>query len=170
MARISFLLRSLFILLLVAGFVSCKKSKDASPQATARFQNIIPKADSSVTTGKAFVLTKESKIVLSSDDLNPVGQYLAEFLNKGTGYQLSLSTGKEAPSKGIYLVSDSTSDEEGYKLTITEDLITIAGKPAGVFYGIQTLRQLFPESIEKNAPDTTTWEIATGTISDSPAY
>ncbi|HEY5823729.1 MAG TPA: beta-N-acetylhexosaminidase [Cyclobacteriaceae bacterium] len=173
MARISILLRSLFILLLIAGFFSCKKAKDASPAALSRFENIIPKADSSVSTGKAFELTKDSKIVLSSEELNPLGQYLADFLNKGTGYQLPVSTSKDIPSKGIYLTGNDVNaalGEEGYTLTVTDDLITIAGKPAGLFYGLQTLRQLLPESIEKNASDTTTWEIATGTISDSPAY
>ena len=171
MARISLLFRSLFILFTIAGLTSCKKSKDASPEAISRFQNIIPKADSSVTTGKAFELTKDSKITLSSDELNPIGQYLADFLNNGTGHQLPVSTSKSIPSKGIYLTTDSTSGNEGYRLTITEDLITVAGKPAGIFYGLQTLRQLFPETIEKNSPDdTTTWEIATGNITDSPAY
>ncbi|RYE17497.1 MAG: beta-N-acetylhexosaminidase, partial [Sphingobacteriales bacterium] len=46
----------------------------------------------------------------------------------------------------IALTSEGTENlpAEGYRLTITTNKITIAGKGAGLFYGIQSLIQLFP--------------------------
>jgi len=38
---------------------------------------------------------------------------------------------------------------EGYRLSVKENNITIrAQQPAGLFYGVQTLLQLFPKEIE----------------------
>lgn len=176
MARISIYIRTLFVLITLSGFIfSCgKKAKDASPEAISRFQNIIPKADSSMVSGKAFELTKESKIYVAAEELKPVGQYLADFISKGTGFKQDVTVAEKVPKKGIYLTSnevDAALGDEGYQLFINDELITLSGKPAGLFYGVQTLRQLFPESIEKGgAADTTHWEIATGVIKDAPAY
>jgi len=175
MTRFSSFPQTLFLLLLIATTVSCKRAKDASPEAVAQFQNVIPKPDSAVLEGKAFELTKESTITISGTDIQPIGQYLADMLNKGTGFNLSLKTSDKAPESGIFLTTasaDTTLGKEGYTLTITSDLVTIAGKPAGLFYGLQTLRQLFPAAIEK-APGASAqpgWEIATGTIRDVPLY
>ncbi|MBL0739839.1 beta-N-acetylhexosaminidase [Chryseolinea lacunae] len=160
-------------MLLVAAS-SCKKAKDASPEAIAQFQNVIPKPDSAVLGGKAFELTKETTITLSGADVQPLGQYLADMLNKGTGFELAIKTSEKAPESGIFLTTaaaDTTLGKEGYTLTVTDQLVTIAGQPAGIFYGLQTLRQLFPAAIEKTpAATTATWQLATGTIRDVPLY
>jgi len=38
---------------------------------------------------------------------------------------------------------------KGYRLSVTQKNITIsAAQPAGLFYGVQTLLQLFPKEIE----------------------
>jgi hexosaminidase len=176
MARHFSLSQTFFLVLLLTAFASCKKpAKDAAPETLALFQNVIPKPDSAVLEGKAFELTKESTITVSAEDIKPIGQYLADVLNKGTGFNLAVSTAEKAPASGIYLTSsasDASLGHEGYTITITNELIIIAGKPAGLFYGLQTLRQLLPPAIEK-APATagqTSWEIATGTIRDVPAY
>ena len=61
--------------------------------------------------------------------------------------------------------------DEGYLLEITEDLIVIsANKATGLFYGSQTIRQLLPASIESSSVQQGPWEIATGTIQDSPKF
>ena len=41
---------------------------------------------------------------------------------------------------------------EGYQLTVAPDGVTIAAnRPAGLFYGVQTLRQLLPAALERDA-------------------
>ena len=46
----------------------------------------------------------------------------------------------------VYLSSRGSEDlpAEGYRLSITPDSINLTGKGAGLFYGIQSLIQLFP--------------------------
>jgi hexosaminidase len=59
--------------------------------------------------------------------------------------------------------------DEGYELTITKQLITLtAGKPAGIFRGIQTIRQIVSnDTISKRQGII---KVATGKITDYPSY
>src|SRR5262249_21184943 len=61
--------------------------------------------------------------------------------------------------------------DEGYDLIVSADEARIvAPAPAGVFHGVQTLRQLFPAALESAAPSAATWAIPAGTIHDFPRY
>ncbi len=140
-------------------------------------ESIIPKPASVTATNSSFVLSEKTAIYYqqSSEDLSFSGQYLADILNPSTGFNIRAEATGQNPGKGsIYLtLSDDKSEleKEGYELTITEDLITItAQNPAGIFYGIQTLRQLLPAKIESSSVQEGPWLIATGSIIDKPEY
>jgi hexosaminidase len=68
--------------------------------------------------------------------------------------------------------TDNTIGNEGYKLSVTSKAVTIsANKPAGLFYGMQTLLQLLPPSIEsKTAVANTSWTIPCVEITDEPRF
>ena len=85
---------------------------------------------------------------------------------------LKLITRQEQPiAIALALVNDSSLTGEGYEMKITSNGIAInAYRPAGVFYGVQTLRQLLPAAIEKNSVQTGPWQIAAATIRDYPDY
>lgn len=70
----------------------------------------------------------------------------------------------------ITLRTDATIDNpEGYHLQITPRQITIsASTPAGIFYGIQTLRQLLPAQVENGTGSTLTAPATD--ITDAPAF
>ncbi|MBN2288011.1 MAG: beta-N-acetylhexosaminidase [Candidatus Glassbacteria bacterium] len=82
-------------------------------------------------------------------------EYLAARLRTATGYplpvrQLQVEGALGAPGKNILLLSDPALDlgDEGYRLTVSGTRALIeAGKPAGAFYGVQTLLQLFPPEV-----------------------
>lgn len=138
---------------------------------------LIPVPVSVQATAQVFELTDRSGIFVEgeSEELLKIGEYLAGKLRPSTGFDLKVSSTKGEPGDGnIYLTTsaaDSTLGEEGYEITITEDLAAIAApNPAGVFRGIQTLRQLLPDSIELPSVQKGPWEIATGSIRDYPSY
>ncbi|MEQ9442534.1 MAG: beta-N-acetylhexosaminidase [Cyclobacteriaceae bacterium] len=138
---------------------------------------ILPKPISVNATGKTFTLTGNSAIYLQGNatELQNIGNYLAEHLSPATGFELSVTATNDTPGNGnLFLHLDENDTElgdEGYELDITEDLLTLtAHQPAGLFRGIQTLRQLLPPAIEESTTQTDDWEIATGTIRDYPTY
>ena len=140
-------------------------------------ENMIPKPVSVVATGGKFDLTDQTDIYIQGEsaELKQIGQYLADKLNPSTGLGLEVKTTTDAPAPGnIYLSlsgSDSELGDEGYQLTITDKLISLAAnKPAGLFHGIQTIRQLLPAQVEMTSKQKGPWEIATGTIRDYPTY
>jgi hexosaminidase len=140
---------------------------------------VIPKPLSVTATGGYFSLKANASVYIGSEskELRQIGQYLSDKLKLSTGFALEVKSTVKTPGSGnIYLMltennSDSKLGDEGYQLVITKKLILLkANKPAGLFRGIQTVRQLFPARIEMTSKQTGPWEIATGTIIDYPEY
>src|SRR5215216_1060206 len=139
--------------------------------------NIIPMPVSITSTGGNFVLPSTADIYVEpgTSELIGIGQYLADKLNPSTGYGLQVLTTTGTPPNGnIYLTTvggDPTLGDEGYQLTVTSSLVTVkAYKPAGLFRGIQTIRQLLPAAVENSTLPPGPWTIATGTIRDYPRF
>ncbi|SMC82222.1 beta-N-acetylhexosaminidase [Pedobacter nyackensis] len=89
----------------------------------------------------------------------PTGRYVSVVNNKSATISLSLNE-----------KANHTIGAEGYQLTVTPHHITIkANQPAGLFYGIQSLLQLFPAAIEsKEAVDGITWKAPCVEVTDYP--
>lgn len=157
--------------------ISCDDSKPTSEEAKLTFENVIPKPVSGTQSGNTFILNDKTTIVTDSagEEINALANYLVEKLKPATGFDIGISTGDGQASGNIYLTSNADDNQlgaEGYELTIEEDRIEIsANTNAGLFHGIQTLRQIMPENIEQSMPTKNgVWEIATGTIRDYPEY
>ncbi len=157
--------------LLVIALGSCKKQtpKDLSKES------LIPKPLSAKGTGSSFEITNKTSIYVASQahEVLSIAQYLANKLKPSTGYDIKVAYA-EGPENGnifIKMSDDPSLGDEGYDLEITEDLVTLsASKPAGLFWGIQTIRQLLPPAIEATAVQQGPWELATGSIHDVPTY
>jgi len=150
--------------------VSCETEILTDLGATA----IIPQPTKVVATGGSFDMTSQTSIYYK-DEFVHEANYLATLLSKSTGFVFKTQSTTDKPSSGnIYLTDEPTNEEmgsEGYMLTISDELVTIsANEPAGIFYGIQTLRQILPAKIEKQDKQEGPWSLATGTISDNPEY
>src|SRR5690606_19883905 len=136
------------VLLFFASLSSCKQSKPTAPETALLFESVIPRPVSATPSGMTFFLTDKTSIVVDTtvEGANDVAEYLASTLS-ATGFGLSIekSTGS-APDGAIYLTtagSDAELGDEGYELTITEDQLKVAANSAkGLFYGVQTIRQL----------------------------
>ncbi len=162
---------SILVIVLIILQSSCKPRTPSDLTRTS----IIPIPVSITSTGDYFTVSENTGIYFKgeSDEMNRIADYLAGILRPATGFNLDVkATGAVPPRGSIYLsLADSVKGDEGYVLTITKKQVTLtAGKPAGLFLGIQTLRQLLPAAIELDSKSEGPWKIATGTIIDYPVY
>jgi len=138
---------------------------------------IIPKPVSVVPSGGYFILKPGTAIIIreNSGELKQISKYLSGRLTSSTGYGIDVKVSAAKPKPGnIVLVTDAARTElggEGYELVISKKTIVLtAAKPAGIFHGIQTIRQLLPPKIESTSKQEGPWEIPTGKITDYPDY
>ena len=98
--------------------------------------------------------------------------YLASMLGPVVKPDLRrIAGGAALPAKGIRLAVNPATASEGYELTIGPDGVSIVGgSAAGLFFGIQTLRQLFPASLEHRAALGRRLVLPAGRVSDAPRY
>jgi hexosaminidase len=152
-------------------------SPTGEPARPPAMDIVIPKPVSALATGGTFAITSTTQILVepATDELLAIGNYLAERLRPATGYDLPVRAAAGAPAEGhLYLTTaggDPALGAEGYSLTIAPAGATLAAsQPAGLFYGIQTLRQLLPPSIESATPQSGPWVLPAGTIRDYPRF
>lgn len=99
--------------------------------------------------------------------------FLQERLSVPTGNFVSVVNTPD-PTAGIKLILNDKPNHvlgnEGYQLSVTPSFITIkANKPAGLFYGIQSLIQLFPKEIESKETVTgIEWKASCVEVTDYP--
>jgi hexosaminidase len=85
-------------------------------------------------------------------------------------------TAAEAAGNTIRLILNKPAKEtlgkEGYELVVSTGGVVIrANEPAGLFYGIQTLWQLFPGEIESRVPEKNIkWEVPCVSVTDYPRF
>ena len=103
-----------------------------------------------------------------------VGNQLAQALRPATGYRLPVlpAAPRGLPTISLLLgAGDPRLGNEGYRLTVDRTKVTIrANKPAGLFAGAQTLRQLLPREIDSPTLVRRAWRVAGGSIVDYPRF
>lgn len=155
---LTLLLGSLIMLTIAAG---CTTTKPQIIPQPLKIQSAI---------GRDFQITPDTKIVADANS-QPTAEYLADILTPALGYRLPIVQDSGIRHDIIRLTANADGNE-GYTLTSDHDQITIAGNsPAGVFYGVQTLRQLLPRQI--NSPDKIdglAWSVPPVNIEDAPRY
>ena len=128
--------------------------------------------------GPAFTFKATTTIVAASgDETVRIGEAFAAILRKSTGYRLPVSSANGAAQPDVVVLrlgGDASLGAEGYQLDISVDSIRlIAAAPAGLFRGMQTLRQLLPAGIEAEQSAlrmASTWTVPPGRITDRPRF
>jgi len=148
MTHLAYFIKSLFIILIFL-LLSCQRQTESFMNHI----NVIPLPVSSNEVNDHFNLNNRTQIVISPSETKYLGN-LTKFLNdlvvNAIGARLEVSSEKN-PDTQIILRLNKQLDlgDEGYHLLITKKHIIIESEaPNGVFYGIQTFRQLLP--VEKS--------------------
>ena len=146
-------------------------------QAAEPLQGIVPVPVSvQAAAGVTWNLTSTSKIYTQAGaaDARAVGDYLAGVLRRSTGFALPVSDASGTPADGISLLlsgAPSNAGDQGYGLTVTAGTVVLrAGKAAGLFSGVQTLRQMFPAKVEAATVQSGPWSLPGATITDYPRF
>ena len=138
--------------------------------------NVIPRPAQMEAGEGRFTLTAQTAIRVSPDT-ERIGRYLAEALTPATGFQIKVAMEASGNGRAGAITLSLSGDagrlgDEGYELRVLADRVLIkAAKPAGVFYGCQTLRQLFPVQIESRAKvQGVEWSARIVRIEDRPQF
>jgi hexosaminidase len=157
----------LFLSLLLVGFA-------VFGQEPGSKISIIPEPVELVEGDGFFTLPAEITIksANSSDILSSVSM-LRNRITTATGSKVKLSARDDDAAIKLQLneVEDTLLGKEGYHLTVSaKGIVLKANKPAGLFYGVQTLLQLFPKEIESQKLIKRNWHIPSVNIRDYPRF
>ena len=122
------------------------------------------------TSGVTFAIKNTTAI--RTDSL-PVGDYLAALLRRSTGFPLPVVPASGTPQGITLLLSGAPASvgAEGYTLDVSATAVVIrAQQPAGLFEGIQTLRQLLPAAVESATVKPGPWNVPGGHVTDYPRF
>ena len=141
--------------------------------AAPRPTSVIPLPAYILETGAdAFVLDTDTRIALSDPadtELRHLAESWAEPVREASGFSLLVAAApavtSEANTVTLRLSGGTTeANVEGYRMDVTSSPVDIsAHTPEGLFYGLQTLRQLLPVNSED-------WSMSAVVIEDVPRF
>ena len=136
--------------------------------------SIIPLPVSIEQRDGSFPITQSTSVVAEGPAAREASK-LIEALTPALGYRLKLAAPSRAKGAVQLRIEPSLREqfgEEGYELEATTEAVVIrAAAPAGLFYGILTLRQLLPPAAcGKRKVDGVPWTIPCIRIKDQPRF
>lgn len=160
--------KNIFVFAFILFLASCGKEKKST------LTTLIPVPQTATAETGYFTLRESAKIKTesSAEEVKSIAGYLVSKLKPSTGFALPVEEGPAAAGD-IVLTLDNKKElgEEGYELKADPTQVKItAANPAGLFRGIQTLRQLLPASVEASSLQKNDWVIPACTITDRPNY
>ena len=176
--------RKLALLLITTAACTSRPSTVPVPQAPAPASqpgqaeiSIIPLPQTVQLDGsQRFALDSMTTVYVDAtadSSVTAVASYVRAMLSPYIKTGLSkLTAGAAAPANSIRLAIDSSSkDAEGYEIVVSPNSAVItAGTSAGIFYGVQTLRQMLPVSVEHPAAVGRRLWLPLGRVQDAPRF
>ncbi|MBC9717001.1 beta-N-acetylhexosaminidase [Streptomyces sp. TRM66268-LWL] len=166
------------LLLVAAVGISCVGAAPAGEAKAASgvvpLGQVIPAPAEVEPGGSPYEITSRTRIRVEegSREARRIGEQLAGVLRPSTGYRLPVTD--EGGGDGIRLELSGKAKElgaEGYRFASGRRGVTITAKePAGLFHGVQTLRQQLPPRIESDSRQEGPWQVAGGRIEDTPRF
>jgi hexosaminidase len=156
----------------------CASGDDAVASAREPKQGaiaVIPQPTRLTRDSGEFAITSGTTI-WTDDASATIGRQLAAYLAPATGFTLEVRSGGDVPAGGIQLRRDASLAQElgpeGYRLDVRPDrVVAQAGEPAGLFYAIQTMRQLLPPEVFRSSRVAgRSWTMPALSIEDVPRF
>ena len=147
-----------------------------TPAADEATLGVIPRPRKLDTRPGAFTLGPRT--VIWTDAASAAsGRQLARYLEPGTGLTLAVRTGGAAPGANVIELHRDralakTLGTEGYRLSVRPGrVVARAANDAGLFYAVQTMRQLLPAAVLRDAPvPNVAWTMPAVEIEDAPRF
>ena len=127
---------------------------------------VVPRTESLEMRTGSFVINPETRIVAGDDESRRVARLFSDYLLDQHGLHLKMSATRGDRRNTISFSQNGSGElpEEGYLLKVGPEGIQVAGRHAGLFYGMQTLAQLLPLQLEP------TIELPALEIADHPRF
>lgn len=171
------------LLFLLAAFPLLAGCQQTGESPAERQLSVIPQPVSMERGEEYFELNRQTIIHadVARAGIDSTARYLKETLDSATGFDLPVraySNRTESNGSIVLTLNPDTSDfgsGEGYALEVSPEMVQIeAPGTAGLFYGIQTLLQLFPEQVYREdytlVPADTEWRVPSVSVRDYPRY
>ena len=146
----------------------------ASLISVSAIASIIPQPVEMKELGGEWGLAADAVILYSGGAAKQPAEMLAEQLRPATGFKLPVKRKRfwrsDAGNIVFQCLENPSLGTEGYALRVTDHVLISAPEPAGLFYGAQTLRQLFPPEIYSKSPVSKAWKIPAVEIRDFPRF
>ena len=139
------------------------------------FLSLIPQPVKMIVNSGSFIFNDDT-VIQTDLELEKISEYLKDLITPPTGFKMQIEVGgSNQLQKNMItftLNEELNLDKEGYHLLATPEHIHIsAPNPAGIFYGVQTLRQLLPVEIEnRSLINGIDWVIPCVEINDYPRF
>jgi len=134
------------IILIVGG---CKSGSAPEPD---KILAIIPAPVSIQGFKGDFVISEKTRIILApaDDETKLAADFFANLVRNSTGMSLPVEEGKKSAKGSVFMTLDTAiENDEGYELTVTHKKVIVrGGSAAGLFYAVQTMRQIMPTELE----------------------
>lgn len=134
---------------------------------------VIPEPVSMIEKQGTFSLPAKITLIRpAGNENNRTIDFLSEKLSNAGSEVVVKSLGKGTIMLQLNRKKNTTIGDEGYTLSVTPKNILInANTPTGLYYGAQTLIQLFPPEIESKTAETNVkWQIPALEITDYPRF
>lgn len=159
------------------GHLLCAAVMAALSQPATADVHIVPRPASVELSKGQFRVNEDTAIAFESGwpEAKALAAYLQSVLQPATGFAFRVSPLDKADvSANTIVLARLTQDAgaEAYELQVDSGGIRIAApQAAGLFYGIQTLRQLLPPAILSDAlVESVPWDVACVNIEDRPRF